>query len=695
MPAAKTDKQTARAQARKTKRLGLSVLAFLILSALCWSFNELNLGLPLRNASHDIPFMVKKVQPPEEIVLVYLDEVSHQELGQSYTEAWDRAIHAQLVDRLMDLGAKAIVFDILFHDDYPEKDTLFAESIKNAGCVVVAAEWIVKDDVLSTQQSLLLPNRALRMARVGWGIAHVPDDADGVKRATPHYYETELGIFPSLARKTATTLKRVAEPADEDKQEQSLINYYGPAGTFTGVSYSRALQPGYLPDEATIFKDKIVLMGARQNAALFDAGKDTFPTPSTAITKELMPGVEIHATILGNLLEDSFIQRLGMVSEKLLLYGTCLVLAAAGCFLRPLTGFVICCSMGFLWLAAGIYAHVGLLTLLPWTIPVVVLTPAALGLSAVTHYMLEYAARWRLRSAFKSYMSDEQARQIDEEEVSLELGGHEVEATIMFTDLAGFTSMAEGLPPQAVSKALISYFEVATAGILDNQGTIIKYIGDAVMATWGAPVKTENETDRAIDAAIQMQFAGQTPVKLETNEGTVEQVLETRIGINRGLGLAGNLGSTRRFDYSVIGDTTNLAARLEGMNKMLGTSILVTEAVLAACVDRSVYHYREVGKFIVKGKTQAVQVYEIMGYADADKQFRKRSEEYLDSFKQAQQHFKDRQWDAADSLFNKLHKMHDRLDSDPAAQLYLDAIASYRNNAPNDDWDGAITLTSK
>jgi adenylate cyclase len=294
-------------------------------------------------------------------------------------------------------------------------------------------------------------------------------------------------------------------------------------------------------------------------------------------------------------------------------------------------------------------------------------------------------------------MSDEQARQIDEEDVSLELGGKEVNATILFSDLAGFTSMSEGLPPQAVSKALISYFERATEGILDNDGTIIKYVGDSVMATWGAPLKVDREADRAIDAAIQMQLASAMPISLETSSGIIEQVLETRVGINSGPGLAGNLGSSRRFDYSVIGDTTNTAARLEGLNKMLGTSILVAESVLEKCVDPERFLKRRMGSYVLKGRRNAIRVYEILGYADdPEVAIRRRSSSYLDLYRIGLEAFESGDFEAATASLTKCAVLHDRLPDDPAARLMLKWIAATQDAGDlPEDGVRSIVLDSK
>jgi adenylate cyclase len=358
---------------------------------------------------------------------------------------------------------------------------------------------------------------------------------------------------------------------------------------------------------------------------------------------------------------------------------------------------LLCVGLGCGIALAGILAQQSNGFNFPWTIPAFAQMPLVAVLALGAHYRIEYSARWKLRRAFRSYMSDEQARQIDEDDVSLEPGGKEIEVTVLFSDLAGFTSMSEGLPPQALAKALIAYFESATEGILDNNGTIIKYIGDAVLATWGAPLKTDRKAGRAIEAAIQMQLASVKPVTLETDNGNIEQVLETRVGINHGLVLAGNLGSSRRFDYTVVGDSVNTAARLEGLNKMLGTSILVTRAVLDRCEGSDRYLSRRMGSFVLKGKTQGIEVFEILGRRDDPAgAVRERSADYLRFYQDGLVAFQGGDlWRAAD-CFGRSLKLHDRLVEDPASRLFLDAIAA-AEAAPGDpsNWKGEVALDSK
>ncbi len=677
---------------RFRKRLAAALVVGTI--AAIWGLMLLNftLGKSLRVASYDLPFLFGEHPPPAEIVLIQLDETAHQQLDQPLAQPWDRRLHGRLVDRLTAAGAKMIVFDILFHDSNPEQDAAFAEAIKKHGNVILAGEILRKLDS-SQQQILLLATPELRRAAAGWGLTEVPIDSDGVVRRIRQVIPTDFGDKPSLSE---IIRQKITGKPPAPVGESKLINFYGPAGTFPSHSYAAVLQGrGIAPDA---FRDKIVIIGASQKSGLSDAGKDVFPTPylpmpikdeSGEKARKLTPGMEIQATAVANLLQGRGIHSLDPAKETLAIVAAAFFLAAIACLSPPVRGVLLCLLLGLGIATVAILVRQSSGFQFTWTIPALGQMPLIAGLALGGHYFIEYSARWRLRRAFKSYMSEEQARQIDENAVSLELGGKEVEATVLFSDLAGFTAMSEGLPPQAVSKALISYFERATEGILDNHGTIIKYVGDAVMATWGAPLKVDREADRAIAAAIQMQVASAKPISLETADGSIEQVLETRIGINSGLGLAGNLGSRRRFDYSVIGDTTNTAARLEGLNKMLGTSILVSKAVLDKCVEPDRFLKRQMGSFVLKGKKQAIVVYEILGFSEEpENAIRKRLQDYLEAYQQGIEATMNGDATTALACFEKSLLLHDRLPRCPASQLHLDAIASQ-------DWRGEVVLDSK
>ncbi len=273
------------------------------------------------------------------------------------------------------------------------------------------------------------------------------------------------------------------------------------------------------------------------------------------------------------------------------------------------------------------------------------------------------------------------ADRIADSEFDLSLGGKEVETTIMFTDLEDFTSMTETLPPEEVSRILTTYFTETTRAILEEDGTIIKYMGDAVLAVWGAPMPEPQHAERAVRAAWGMIQAGRKEI--------AGRSLRTRIGINTGKALAGNLGSDFRFDYAVIGDTTNTASRLEGLNKYFATDLLIGEATRKQLSGR--IWTRALGRFLLAGKSQPVSVYEVLGVDSAPVE----EPAWVTSFDAALRDFTQRRLDESEKHFRQVIKL--RGGQDGPSEFYLKQITSSRAIAPSPErsWDGIIVILSK
>jgi adenylate cyclase len=250
----------------------------------------------------------------------------------------------------------------------------------------------------------------------------------------------------------------------------------------------------------------------------------------------------------------------------------------------------------------------------------------------------------------------------------------------MFTDLEGFTKMSESLAPAEVSRILTSYFSQTTRAILEQDGTITKYIGDAVMAVWGVPLPEVRHAERAVLAAWGMHKAGQQEI--------AGRKLRTRIGINTGRMLAGNLGSEFRFDYTVIGDATNFASRLEGLNKYLGTDILISETTRAGL--SAGIKLRPLGRFLVSGKTTPVAIYEVLG---PTAEFSEPAG-WLDTFAAGLKHFESGDLAAAESAMRETLRL--REERDGPARFYLQQIEKARAAAKeNQPWTGVVVLESK
>jgi adenylate cyclase len=273
-------------------------------------------------------------------------------------------------------------------------------------------------------------------------------------------------------------------------------------------------------------------------------------------------------------------------------------------------------------------------------------------------------------------------RRIAESPGQLNLGGEEIVGTAMFTDIKGFTSIAEGLTAPQTAALLNDYFSVATGHVFDTGGTLIKYIGDAIFAIWGAPLHMPDHAGAACRAAVGM-------ARLERSLGDrPASRLLTRIGVHTGSMLVGNLGSSQRFDYTAIGDTINLAARLEGINKTLGTRALASGETMAATDGTLVS--RLIGRFQVVGREKPVAVFELLGFAGEATTPDPRA---IERFARALDDYQARRFREAAAGFEEVRRLCGGQDG--ASEFYLGLIAGFEAQPPSAEWDGVIRLTSK
>jgi adenylate cyclase len=299
--------------------------------------------------------------------------------------------------------------------------------------------------------------------------------------------------------------------------------------------------------------------------------------------------------------------------------------------------------------------------------------------SVGSQYLLESRRRKELRRAFGFYLSPQMADKIANSDFDLRPGGKLVEATVIFTDLDNFTTLSENLDPAEVSEILTAYFEQTTRCVLENKGTIIKYIGDAVFAAWGAPVDEPAHAIRAVEAACDLRCL--TELEVRGNK------LRTRIGIHSGKVLAGNLGSSFRFDYTMIGDAVNFASRLESINKYLSTQILISDAVRAQLGDKFIT--RRLGEFRVAGKTRSVVIHELICRCDAATG----EQNWIELFETGLRAFGSAEFREARDSMNRTRQM--RGGSDGPAEFYLKKIAALEANGHSEHWTGIVELTEK
>ena len=681
----KTKHSLARLLTILTTLVGIGLIA-----GMGWACMRYTFAGAVSRLSYDLPFAVIRNRAPEvsRVVLVYMDEEAEVKLGQTFG-VWDRKVHAKLIRRLTQDGARAVFFDIVFLDPSPDpsQDEELAAAMKENGRVFIGASLNRGEAMGGITEQVFPPTEKLAEAAADYGLlVFQPVDADyGVRYL---YAGTD-----SMATATWLMAMKLGAPLSDDPEVRALprwINYYGPIGVFDDVVYDRALRPDGVPPG--FFKDKIVFVGGRSKLGTLGLGKDEFSHPTTRWTAKFAPGVEsrklrsgfapgveIHATVFLNLLRGEWLVRWSAQQEEWFALGFGLVLAILLPRFRPVVATALAVAI-----AAAVTIWAGWLvvekrTWFAWAVPVMVQTPLAIGWAVGTRYFLEERRRNKLRKAFGHYLSEDMADRIADANFDLTPGGEIVEATIIFTDLQGFTSLSENLgDPRKLSEVLIAYFTNTTQHVLENRGTIIKYIGDAVLAVWGAPLADPEHAMKATLAAWRMHEASEKEV--------LGHKLTTRVGVHTGEVLAGNLGSSFRFDYTVIGDAVNLASRLEGLNKYLGTRILLSDTTASRSDNRFIM--RRLGDFKVVGKDQAIGIHELLGPVGEANPM-----PWLGIFARGVASFCRGDLDDAERHMHEVRNL--RAGHDGPAEFYLEKIKLLRSEGLPPGWTGAIEITSK
>jgi adenylate cyclase len=454
---------------------------------------------------------------------------------------------------------------------------------------------------------------------------------------------------------------------------RDLIRYYGPGRTIPIISYWEVLQ-GDLPGLEQKIKNSIVFVGLLLRSGTGGAQKDSYYSPFEG---PMVYGVEVHATLTANLLAKDWIERpsraLELACQGLLVGAvayTALTLSPVVVATLVLASIGLWLGWAFVALGIGIFPS-GAACLL-------IALPLILVCSSVYAYLVARKAEDNLRSAFSLYVSPDMVPKLMKEGDALKLGGEKLWLTAMFTDIADFTSITEDMPAEKTSEMLNAYFTEVMDVIFKNQGTLIKFIGDAVFAIWGAPLRVPNHSALAIQtaSAIQREVA-------RFNATGRYPRLATRVGVHTGPMLVGNLGSQKRFDYTAIGDSVNLASRIEGLNKYLGTEILLTEATLR---DAGGYSQAvEVATVRVKGRSEAVKLFSIFDPP--------LESSILDEWRVALGHFAAARFSQAQQSFEGVAKQEAQLAV--ACALYLSECQSCLGESLERGWNGSLRFDVK
>lgn len=639
------------------------------------------LGRGLVHASYDFLLVARGEKSADEAVIVYLDEKSHQVLKQPLNAPWDRKLHADLIDRLTAAGAKAIVFDVIFSDPSitgPDADNRLAEAIRTSGRVILAADRVP----IGPKQSQTMPPIELLLTNAaGIGSAEVRPSADLVVRE--HTPEEEL---PSLSWVAAEFFGAAVTTNASAKHQRRWVNYYGPPGRLPSVSYAGALDPAVSKDE--LFRGKAVFIGAKLITKFASERKDEYRNPfaffmSRAMIEErgamFVPGVEIQATAFLNLLRGDWWSRLPETAERWIVIVLGLVLGFGLARLRPFpaTLLAVLALVGLYGVCAIAVAR------LSWFVLFLVAVQIGFALVVAVAYnsIQAYVEKRLAEQTLGLYLSPKLVKKFaaDRDRKLLKPGAQKQVVTLFFSDIADFTKVSEGMDSDDLAKLMNAYFDEAVSKCIHRtDGTVVKYIGDAIFAFWNAPEPQADHALRACEAALHFRDLGVQAINGVT--------LRTRIGLHTGVANVGNFGSPERVDYTALGENVNLASRLEGLNKYLGTESLLSGEIKAVIGEQLVT--RALGSFQLKGFENLVQVHELVGWpaqAEATRPWREAFAQALDNYEQRNLVF-------AGMGFR--HVLELRPEDGPA-KFYLERVAELAQQDLPPDWVTHTILREK
>lgn len=666
------------------------------------------------------------------VYVIDIDEKSLSEIGQW---PWPRTVLAELVKTSFETySLSGMAFDMVFAEpdrtspefvsqnwplsksekstiqSLPEHDDVFAKTIQNynvvAGIAFNFEEQTRNNDDMMPRVSLSgvssygewlssaenVTRNISEIEESSHGLAHfnmVPE-VDSIVRSVPAFIEFKGHAYPSLS----IELLRVA------MDQKSYIAFAEENAGLTGFRLGRT--PIIIPVDKggriwTRFKhysrDQYIsasdILNKRLPEGYFDNGLAFLGTSAPGLfdlrsspLDAVVPGVDIHKQTLETILSGEFLQRpwwSEMFPTVFTLISGILLIVLVNRFGSIWAG-IVAVSMLFTSISVSVIAFKNYGYLIDATVPTATLVFMFMMQNFIK-YAREEASKKQIRNAFSHYLSPELVTKLSESSDGLQLGGEQKNMTILFSDIRSFTSISEKLTPEELSGLLNDYLTPMTEIIMNSEGTIDKYMGDAIMAFWNAPLDTPNHAYLSCKSARDMELRLEE-LNVELTERGLPN-LAVGIGINTGMCSVGNMGSKQRFDYTVMGDSVNLASRLEGQSKQYGV-ITIASSFTKDVVPEAEFLFLDL--VAVKGKTEPVALYELIGIDETV------SDDLLHDQKAAADGFKayqNREWAKAEKLYKSL-KVHNTLK-----ELFLDRIKAYKKTPPAKDWNGAFISQTK
>lgn len=655
------------------------------------------------------------------IVLVTIDDQSFDSLPGRWP--WPRYYYANVIENLTRAGAKVIGLDVML--DIPDQeeqgrqsDRKLAAAIEKTGNVVLTGklEERISTGQIRSYQFPVKPIPLFLQADSSWGITAIQADPDGIYRRYFVVQKYQDKLLPSFGlqvlRKYLNIPKDVQPRITRDSVKLGplavrllddrlmMINFAGPAGSFPSYSFDSVIDDerfdlgvydldyfstSLLPDG--VFKDKIVLIGSTVTEL-----HDNFPTPFFEFKNQQgkyqrveMPGVEIHANAIQTILNSKYFREISNLLSIILI-----LVLIAGVYLLVL-------RLPTIWAAVSVVGLLGLYVLIQFILfsrfnlimsmvgPVIAMSLSFVG-SNLHQYIITQREKKMIIGAFERFVPQKVVKELLAHPEKLTLGGEERFLTVLFLDLANFTSVSEQLKPAELVNLINLYLTEMTEIVLKYDGIIDKYEGDAIMAEFGAPVYYEDHALKACLAALEMQRR-LSRLNLSQFKKVVTR-LSCRVGINTGNMIVGNMGSRNVFDYTVMGDAVNLASRLEGANKAYRSSIMVSEDTYQLVKEQVVG--RPLDLIRVKGRKKPLRVFELIA-AKRDT-MPESMKSMLPVFVTGIRYYHHQDWKRAEECFRYCLQL---APGDGPSDLYLRRVTEYVKNPPPQEWDGVFTMQTK
>lgn len=555
------------------------------------------------------------------------------------------------------------VYGLVGNTPYLSKATEYFGFFSNDADDDAINRWVV---LMANAKGLLMPSLSLK--------------------TVAEYLNREIFVFfDDLSIESVILVNRDDEsdvievPVDPFGTGRILVNHRGPGRTFEHFSLADAYNNSFTKKQREKLKGSVLLLGATATGI-----NDIRPNPYDPS----IDGVENHAAVMDNVIKGDFLKRPHTIFKTELLIVLCIgilftiILAFTNAIWSGLA--LVVALVGYFyfdryfWFNRGTWAYTGIPS-----IQIIFMYT----LTTLYKYTTEEKERKKVKGAFQYYLSPDVINQVLEDPDQLSLGGDKKELTVFFSDVRGFTTISESLSPEKLCELMNDYFTPMTKIVLDSKGVLDKYIGDAIMAFWGAPIDMEDSADVACNAAIEMLYA-LDKLRIDFRQRGLPDI-DIGIGLNTGIMSVGNMGSGERFTYTVMGDSVNLGARLEGLTKEYGIKIMISEFTQAKLTPGK-FFTRDLDDIRVKGKNEPVKVFDVMRPDFlASKELILR---FIENFEKGRIAYAAQEWDVAKEAFGQCILLK---PEDKAANLYAERVSYYIENPPATDWDGVYTFTHK